>query len=56
MRDFGVSCGEYALESQAFAAFKRQAELNDVAYEFEPFDGDPPLMVVQVDGVRIRKD
>ena len=48
MRDFGVSCGEYAMEGKAFAAFKRQAELNGVTYEFEPFDGDPPLMVVQL--------
>ena len=56
MRDFGVSCGQYAMESQAFTAFKRQAELTGVTYEFEVFDGDPPLMVVQVDGVKIQDD
>lgn len=56
MRDYGVSCGEYAMESQAFAVFKRIAALNAVTFTSEAFDGDETLLVVQIDGVKISDD
>lgn len=56
MCDFGASCGEYAMESQAYIAFKRIAELNNVTFTFEPYDGVETLLVVQVDGVKISDD
>ena len=56
MLDYGASCGEYAMERQAFAVFKRIAGLNGVTFTSEPYDGDDTLLVVQVDGVRIRDD
>ena len=56
MLDYGASCGEYAMESQAFAVFKRIAGLNGVTFTSEPYDGDDTLLVVEVDGVRIRDD
>lgn len=56
MQDFGASCGEYAMERQAYGVFKRVAELNEVTFTSEPYDGDETLLVVQVDGVAIRDD
>jgi hypothetical protein len=56
MLDFGASCGEYAMESQAYSIFKRIAELNNVTFTSEPYDGDESLLVVHVDGVEIRDD
>ncbi|MEX1026444.1 MAG: hypothetical protein WD049_00330 [Candidatus Paceibacterota bacterium] len=56
MCDFGASCGEYAMESQAFDAFKRIAALNNVTFTSETYDGVETLLVVQVDGVKIRDD
>jgi len=56
MRDFGSSCGEYAMERQAFAAFKRIAKLNDVTFTYEVDDGIETLLVVQIDGVKTRDD
>ncbi len=54
--DYGVSCGEYAMESQAFDVFKKIAGLNGVTFTSEFYDGDGTLLVVQVDGVRMRDD
>ena len=56
MCDFGTSCGEYAMESQAYNAFKRIAALNNVAFTSEPYYGDETLLVVQVNGVKISDD
>lgn len=56
MLDYGGSSGEYAMESQAFLVFKRIAGLNGVTFTSEPYDGDDTLLVVQVNGVRIRAD
>jgi hypothetical protein len=56
MSDFRVSCGEYAMESQAYARLTTVAELNSVGFTFEPYDGDDMLLVVQVDGVMMRDD
>lgn len=56
MSDFGASCGEYAMESQAYHAFRKVAELNNVTFTSEPYDGDESLMVVEVDGVKIHED
>ena len=50
-RDFGDSGGEYAIEREAFLRFQRLAELNDVRFEAEPYDGDNSLLVVTLDGV-----
>ncbi len=56
MLDYGATYGEYAMESQAFAVFKRIAELNGVNFTFEPYDGDDNLFVVQLVGVRFCDD
>jgi hypothetical protein len=56
MCDFGASCGEYAMESQAYGEFKKIAELNNVTFTSEPYDGVETLLVVQVDGVKSRDD
>ena len=56
MRDFGASGGEYAMEGQAFERFKGVAQVNAVAFTFEPYDGDETLLVVEVDGVKRREE
>lgn len=56
MHDYGGSCGEYAMESEAFARFKRIAALNAVTFTSEIYDGDATLFVVQIDGVQIGDD
>ncbi|WDQ16077.1 hypothetical protein [Rhodopirellula sp. P2] len=56
MCDFGASCGEYAMESQAYGEFKKVAELNNVTFTSEPYDGIVTLQVVEVDGVKTRED
>lgn len=56
MLDYGASSGEYAMESEAFAVFQRIAALNAVTFTSEPYDGIETLLVVEVDGVKIRND
>jgi len=51
LRDFGYSCGQYAMEREAFGRFQQLAELNGVRFESEPYDGDDSLLVVTIDGV-----
>ena len=53
MNDYGCSCGEYAMESGAFARFERIARATRIEYESRPEDGDVPLTIVQVHGVQI---
>ncbi len=53
MTDYGASCGQYAMESEAFSRFKKVAEVNAIQFRAEPFDGDDTLMVVKIDGVVI---
>lgn len=54
-RDFGYSGGEYAIEREAFGRFQRLAELHDVRFQAEPYDGDDSLLVVNIDGI-VRHD
>jgi hypothetical protein len=56
MADYGASCGEYAMEPEAYSRFKRVAKLNGVPFDAEPFDGDDTLMVVDIDGVAMPDD
>ncbi len=51
MKDYGASCGEYAMEREAFLRFKSVAELNGIQFRAEPYDGDEGLLVVAIDGV-----
>jgi hypothetical protein len=51
MKDFGASCGEYAMEREAFLRFKTVAERNGVEFRAEPYDGDDGLLVVEIEGV-----
>ena len=49
LRDFGCSGGEYAMEANAFARFRRLAEGHAVLFEAEAYDGDDSLMVVEIE-------
>ena len=49
LRDYGCSCGEYAMEAVAFARFRALAEEHNVSFEVEPYDGDDSLMVVEIE-------
>ncbi len=51
MRDYGGSCGEYAMEREAFLRFRKTAELNGIHFRCGPYDGDDSLLVVEIDGV-----
>jgi len=51
MNDYGVSSGEYAMESAAFRRFSAIAAANGIRFEAEPYDGDESLMVVNVEDV-----
>ena len=51
LRDFGDSCGEYAMEREAFLRFEQLARQHGVRFESEPYDGDDSLLVVTIDGV-----
>ena len=48
LKDYGCSCGEYAMEADAFARFRTLAEEHSVSFEAEPYAGDDSLMVVQI--------
>jgi len=52
MNDFGSSCGEFAMESEAFRRFADIAAINGIRFEATPFDGDESLMVVEVEEAR----
>lgn len=52
MNDFGSSCGEFAMESEAFRRFTAVATVNGIRFEATPFDGDDSVMVVEVEGAR----
>ena len=53
MDDFGASCGDYAMEKEAFDRFIAVAEENNIRFEANEEDCDVPLMIVEVEGVRI---
>ena len=57
MDDFGVSCGDYAMEKEAFDRFKAVAEKENISFEAnEEENTDIPLIIVKVEGVRISDD
>lgn len=45
--DFGCSCGNYALESQAFRRFEKLAKINGVSYEVQ--SEEDSIFVVKLD-------
>ena len=49
LKDYGCSCGSYAMEPEAFERFKSLALQHGVTFEVEPFDGDVSIMVVEID-------
>ena len=56
MNDYGVSCGEFAMESVAFRRFRSVAAANAIRFRVTPYDGDESLMVIDVEGVRFPDD
>ncbi len=56
MKDYGGTCGEYAMEREAFSRFKQIADLNGVEFTAEPYDGDNEFLVVEIDGVSMDDD
>jgi hypothetical protein len=53
MDDFGASCGDYAMEKQAFDRFKAVADKENIRFSVNEEDCDVPLMIVEVKGVKI---
>jgi hypothetical protein len=51
MKDYGCSCGEYAMEQAAFDKFKVEASKKDIRFEARPESCDIPLLIVNVEGV-----
>ncbi len=49
LRDFGCSGGQYAMEADAFARFRKLALEHGVSFEAEAYDGDDSLMVVEIE-------
>ena len=49
LSDYGCSGGEYAMEADAFARFRKLAEERGVSFEAEAYDGDDSLMVVEIE-------
>lgn len=56
MQDYGASSGRYAMERKAFSRFKGVAEVNGTRFSVEPYDEDPSLLVVDIDGVVMADD
>ncbi len=56
MQDFGSSCGEFAMETAAFAKFRAAAQQAGIRFESEAVDGSPELTLVHVEGVEIQPD
>jgi hypothetical protein len=56
MNDYGPSIGESAMEPAAFRRFKAIAAANGIRFRAVPYDGDVSLMVVDVEGVKVRHD
>ena len=48
VNDYGCSSGEYAMEKLAFERFKQIADEKEIKYEYEDFDMDPELKVVNL--------
>ncbi|MFH2060732.1 MAG: hypothetical protein ABIJ59_17790 [Pseudomonadota bacterium] len=56
MDDFGCSCGDYAMEKEAFDKFKAIAEKDNIRFTAKKEDTDIPLMIVKVEGVNLSDD
>jgi hypothetical protein len=56
MDDYGCSCGKYAMEPKAFARFSAIAKQKNIRFKARAEDGNIPLMIVNVEGVRISHD
>ena len=56
MDDFGASCGDYAMEKEAFDRFKVVAEKENIRFRVNEEDPDIPLTIVEVEGVRMSDD
>jgi hypothetical protein len=52
-QDFGVSCGQFALETSALKRFELMARKTALKYSVQPYDNpfeeEPGLFVVQID-------
>ncbi len=56
MDDFGASCGDYAMEKEAFDRFKAVADKENIHFIAKEENSDIPLIIVEVEGVRISDD
>ena len=56
MDDFGASCGDYAMEKEAFYRFITVAEKENIRFSAKEEDSDIPLIIVEVEGIRISDD
>ena len=56
MNDYGVSCGDFAMEKEAFERFRYIAEQNKIQFSANEEGWDYPIMIVIVEGVRISDD
>jgi hypothetical protein len=56
MKDYGCSCGEYAMGGAAFARFKASATGAGIAFDSHIEQCDFPLVIVRVKGVKLSDD
>ncbi len=56
MNDYGCSCGDFAMEEAVFERFKVVADQKGIRYESHQELCDIPLMIVEVEGVKISDD
>ncbi len=56
MDDFGCSCGDYAMEKEAFDKFTAVAEKDNIRFIAKEEDTDIPLIIVKVEGVNLSDD
>jgi len=48
IEDFGCSCGEFAMDTQAFTKFSEVAERNNLEYEAADLDGNSSIKIVNI--------
>ena len=52
-QDFGMSCGQFALEKNALKRFERMAKETDLKYSVQdcdnPYEEEPGLFVIQIE-------
>ncbi len=56
MGDFGASCGDYAMEKEAFDRFKAVADQEKIHFIAKKENSDIPVIIVEVEGVKISDD